>query len=364
MNIGIYNHGKLIIVLLVCMMEWSCKEVYYPDEIISNEKIPVIQGLIVEDGSPEATLSWALGYKEQSTEYINDARVYVTDDEGNSEDLTSVGNGKYNGFTGEIIGTMGRTYTLHVELPDGKTYASKPETIARHPVVDSLYASPVLQTFNTYNSSNEPISEVQEGLSLKADLSGSGDSSLYYRFHTKVVKETMYTVGIGTPGSYSVFGWQSYTIDKSYSSGISVTQGLNQVLKDHDIGFVRYYYDVNLETQNSTAPYTIAWILTCDVYSISQDVYNYYQSIEKQLNSSDQMFAPEPSQIKGNVQCENNPDEKVIGIFEASSKTTAYRAFGWESLTKCYHKDLDYFPPDVTGGSVDRFPPSFWINFQ
>ena len=41
----------------------------------------------------------------------------------------------------------------------------------------------------------------------------------------------------------------------------------------------------------------------------------------KQLTTSGKIFDPISSQLKGNLSCINNPSEKVLGFFEASSVT-------------------------------------------
>jgi hypothetical protein len=63
-----------------------------------------------------------------------------------------------------------------------------------------------------------------------------------------------------------------------------------------------------------------------------------------------------------NIRCLSDPNNKVIGVFEASSLTTIYKAFGWKSLTDYSAIDLPYFPDIIHGGTTAAFPPDFWIN--
>jgi hypothetical protein len=352
-----------VIGLAAVLLGWSCREVYYPDEIYSDRKIPVIQGIILENEVPTVTLSWAIAYKDQVEENISGAYVYVTDNLGNSADLTESYAGTYTSYSSHFTGIRGRIYTLHVELPDGSEYVSNPVLLQENPSIDSLYAEPVVKTVYTYNDRNEPIEQEQQGLFVQADLSADKDSMLYYRFNTRVVKEMVYTVGMGTPGSYSIFLWDVYSLDNTYSVDYTITKNSSQVLREHQIGFMGYFYDASLETETSTAPFTVAWIMTFNVYSISADVYQYYNSIAEQLSSTDQVFAPVPSQVKSNVRCINDPGKLVIGIFEAASRTTIYKAFGWRSMWDYNCRDLESFPDIYYNGSSERFPPDFWIDF-
>ncbi len=113
-----------------------------------------------------------------------------------------------------------------------------------------------------------------------------------------------------------------------------------------------------------TAPVIIGYVVSLKVYAISSDVYNYYQSVGAQLNSNDQMFAPVPSQVKSNMQCITHPDLPVIGIFEATSSRTCYKAFRWIDMNTYQSVELESFPDDIQAGSKLYFPPDFWINFN
>jgi hypothetical protein len=363
MPFSMKKYKTCLIGLSILLAGWSCREVYYPDDLDSSQDIPVIQGMILEHEFPVVTLSWALGYREQNQEFISGAVVTVTDNLGNSVDLYETSFGKYTNYTDDFRGVRGRIYTLDVVLPDGTEYASSPVLLPGTPVIDSLYADPDIKTVFIYNDKNDPIPEDRPGLYIMADLSATTDSTLYFRFNTRVVKQMLYTVGIGTPGSYSVFLWEVYALDNFYSVNYTVPQENRQVLREHDIGFLPYWYDATLEGPNSTAPYTVAWDLTFNVYSISRVVYDYYNSIAKQLNASNQIFAPVPSQVKSNVWCTNFPEKDVIGIFEASSKITVYKAFAWKNLEEYKYQNLTSFPDINQGGSVPRFPPYFWIYF-
>ncbi len=96
----------------------SCREVFYPDDIVSEERIPVIQGNILENQS-RGLLSWAANYEGSSTDHIGGANVWITDDSGNSKKLHGIGSRKVSPEDETYTGTCGREYVLHVEI-DGE----------------------------------------------------------------------------------------------------------------------------------------------------------------------------------------------------------------------------------------------------
>ena len=161
-----------------------------------------------------------------------------------------------------------------------------------------------------------------------------------------------------------MFIWEPVALDYVYTVDLTVKSGNRQVRPEHPIGFLRYFYDPSLGTRRYSAPIIIGWVISFKVYAISRDVYTYYQSVGAQLNSSDQMFAPVPSQVKSNIFCTNNPDQAVIGLFDATSSSTCHKAFRWISMDTYEYVNLESFPSDIKQGSNLNFPPSFWISFN
>jgi len=338
----------------------SCRELFYPEGIESDDRILVIQAHIFDSRNPLVKLTRAIAYEGQTPEYVEDATVYISTDNGYDVQLQYMGAGVYS--TTDIWGQMGITYTLNL-IVDGSMYRSTPQYLSSNPVTDSLYAIPGITESVTYNSNNEPIVSEKEGLQVYSDQQSNESEPCYYRFNTKMVTQMVKTVDIGSTASRSVYIWHVNYLDNSYTVDYSAVQNDRQVLLEHPVGFLWYYYDKNLETETSTAPYTVGWVLTFNVASISADVYEYYNSINRQLSADNQIFAPVASQVKSNIRCIDDPSQRVIGVFEASAVTTVYKAFGWKSRTEIYEKDLDWFPDNIVSGSQEKFPPDFWVFF-
>jgi hypothetical protein len=356
--------GIYIIVPIVAVFGGACEDVYVPKEINSNMKIPVIQGIIIKDKVPVVTLSWALGYESQLLDYISGAHVTVFDNLGDSVNLEETSAGNYTTMSDEFKGVEGRDYTLHVELPNGNLFTSTSELLLKKPVVDSLYAILGSQTVYSYDESKKPFADVEPGLTVMADLSADSDTTHYYRFFTKLVKERVFTVNVNTLLQYTNFLWDTELLDDPYSVNLTVSKNHRQLLRQHHIGFLHYYYDNANENDSTTGTFIVAWVLTCQVFSISRHVYDYYNSVTQQLNANDEIFAPPPAQPSTNISCVNDPKSKSIGVFEAVSVTTVYKAFGWNDLTKFYSMDLSAFPDSLTSGETSKFPPYWWVLFR
>jgi hypothetical protein len=356
------NRYEIIWILVsVISISTSCREVYYPDDISSPQQILVIQGMICEGTVPAVNLSYAMGYYENLVIPVTDATVIVADDHGNQVELSHQSSGSYKPVTDVFKGIRGNIYTLHIYTSDGNEYESASVKIGEKPIIDSVYANPGLREVYNSNPYGEPISETQEGLYILADLSAETDSTVYYRFNTSLLQEITYTLAPNSFNPIMVYEWQCSVLDNLYSVDKSIQNNNRQIVPRHKIGYLQWFYDPSLNTDASTAPYTYAWVLTSKVYTISTGIYNYYHSIEQQLNSNNQMFAPIPSQVKSNIHCINDPGKTVSGVFEASSMSVCYKAFRYDNLKSYRSKTLVEFPEITKSGTKRYLAPDFWI---
>lgn len=351
-----------ILSLLFLLVSAACKEVFYADDIVSEEKIPVIQGIILEGESPEVKITWATNYEGNGISYIRDAVVRITDDLGYDEVLEEAYPGMYLPVNGDYKGIRWRTYTLHVELPSGAVFESTPETIKPSAELDSLYAVPVVRKVYELNPSGGLLERKQEGLEIMAALHRTTDTVCYYRFRTDVLTEITYILNPNSLMPTDVFEWKNKILDNAFDVDYSFGVGTDQVVPKHNPGFVEFVYNTFLSSDASTAPYTYGWVVSMHVYSVSANIYNYYNSIAQQLNGTNLIFAPVPSQVKGNIKCISDAKEKVIGAFEACSEKVFYRAFAWKNDSTYVRKDLSDFPVVQEDGRTLNMPPDFWVN--
>jgi hypothetical protein len=104
----------------------------------------VINGSITNEAGPYQVVISAvfdIESKETLKHPVSAKRVVISDNTGTSEVLSEAAAGIYVTKADGIRGTVGRTYTLQVELPDGRVYESVPDTLLESGRIDSLYAS-------------------------------------------------------------------------------------------------------------------------------------------------------------------------------------------------------------------------------
>ena len=321
----VYKIPEILLVMVIIFT--SCRELYFPDDIRSLEQTPVIRGIICEGSTPVVSITYAMGYYETTEIPVSDATVVVTDNLGNQVELLEESAGSYKPASDEFKGVIGRTYTLHVITSDGNEYESDPVIINERPVIDSIYARLGELEVILYNPDGEPYTDkIHNGFYLFADLSAETNSTVYYRFNTSVIRLFSYLIQPPmAQQASSIYIWERPdVIDDFYSVAFIIENNDRQILPGHEIGYLQW---IDNPPRYAITSSTTPWVLILKVYAISAGVYDYYHSIDQQLNADNQMFAPVPSQVKTNIHCINDPVRTVSGVFEASSMAVSYKAF-------------------------------------
>jgi hypothetical protein len=126
----------LFVIALGLISLTSCQKVIHLDLCSSVPQL-VIQGNIYDQAGPfEVTVSKTVNFDALNIyPAVTNATVNISDDAGNSEELSQGIDGSY--FTSNIQGVPGRTYKLTV-IVDGKTYTAS-STMHEAANIDSTY---------------------------------------------------------------------------------------------------------------------------------------------------------------------------------------------------------------------------------
>lgn len=250
------------LVLLVSMS--ACVKVIDADLEDSERKV-VIRGLITNEPGPyfvkvNRTASF---YGTESFPNIDNATVVLSDDLGNNETLTSIGNGMYSTNTFPQ-GAVGRTYTLTVTA-DGKTYTAQ----------DRLYSVSSLDT-------------------------------LYYEFHTvggTYFEEGnyIYTSLIDPPNEMNYYLFNFYRND-------TLVNEPNQIFALDD-----RFLAQNINDIEGPVVYGSQQWAKVELLSLSPEIYNYYFGLTTLLQNDGGFFSTPPANPSTNI---NNG---ALGLFQASA---------------------------------------------
>ncbi len=328
-----------------------------------------------------------------STEHelpVEDANVYVTDNMENQFIFHKRESGNYASDSLQFTGIPGRTYRLHIITSDNNEYESDPQRLFPEASPDSVYAE----------FGNQEILERSTGLKVNThganvflDIRNQSDSLPRYRFTSNLVIQYSYIIWIvknwNDPAiHFDFYCWQ--TVDANPNIDLTgVNYSLNSasirkqqvcfLVYDFDVYAMKYGLEVNWADTTGTPTvtgfqyYTIHHrILYLNQYTLNNETYLYYKSLNDQLQSEDKLFDPIATQLTGNIKCISDPEKRAIGFFEASSVNNSAYIVDLRNLTNfqpSLKKTPYILPPEHTGCRINRLGsriynvPSFWIFF-
>lgn len=246
-------------------------------EVVELELPPEAPRLVVEaelndtPGPHRVRLSLTADYfSDGPLPPVTDALVIISDLSGQQDTLEQVAEGLY--VTQNLQGIIGHTYTLTIQW-NGNLYQST-GTLLEEAVIDSLAYR--------YFPAN-PIFE--EG---------------YYIFF----------FGRVPPGRTNYFRFKVYENDSLYNDRSDLLIQDDEFLPD-TLENIRFGY-----------PFDPGDTVKIEMYTLNQDMYQYYQELLTLLYNDGGLFSPPPQNPTSNITNLTNPEEPPLGFFQVASLTS------------------------------------------
>ncbi len=307
---------NLIPYLIVILFLVSCvRQVNVPVRTVPPRL--VVEGWMSTDSTPYTIkLSYSGPFtntyqasQDTGKYFITDARVTIADDLGDSTSCNWVGSGNYVSADPNFIGTVGRTYILKIYLSDGKTYLSKPETINPVPPIDSLTL--------VYDSSW--ITDVRPNqYVISVNTHDPAGTRNYYRWTASAYIARKSFGGSCLPTPY----WGPCTGPFS-----CLCHALcDQYVADDDLNILSDQLINGREIIQTAYNIPIYWLgkdfVQVNQYSISENVYLFWEQYEAQTNRTGSILDPLPAPVIGNIYNAIDSTDIALGIFSASAGTS------------------------------------------
>jgi hypothetical protein len=301
---------KTLLMLIFLAVFITCVDPYFP-HLSGYESLLVVDGLITDENAAYLVrISRTKQERDDSTVFVSDATVYITDDEGRQSNLMLDAPGTYKTDSASFTGEAGRSYTLHFETSDGRIYESEPCLMFPVPGIDSIY----------YEKHEEPGNEWKEGIEgilIYLD-SEHGDENQYYRWDFeetwkfKVPNPTKF-IYINETDIYETpdvkeFCWRSHLSDDILIN--SVPFGQSNRIRREPLTFIAPARSDRLE---------MLYSILVKQYSVSEKEYNFWDGLKMVNESGGDIFESQPFAVPGNIHNINNPDEHILGYFQVSS---------------------------------------------
>lgn len=236
------------------------------------------------------------GYESQEAEYIEDAQYTIKLDTLNPNTL----------------------YAVCVEA-DGEIYQSDFQPLMETPDIDDV----------SYRERNGAIF-------LHVSAHNADDASRYYMWAYEEDWEFHAEVDfVHVSGSIPLYNEKTYPLETSGENPYYYCWG-------HQDSHTLYIYSTEELSENQVKDYELFRIEMNDIrisyiyallvkqWSISEEAYEYYRLMKLYTEESSGLFAPMPSDVRGNLTCISNPDKGVRG-FVIASNVKEKRAFVYAS---------------------------------
>lgn len=303
----------LLLFCIICTLS-TCITAYEPEGIIGTENMLVVEGTIIAPYGTFVKLSKSRKITEDSDyTYIKDATVSVIADDGSSvasvdpkiENDTIVP-GEYQ-VKEKLTFSPGVKYAVQIKI-ENKLYQSA--------FVEPLY-SPEIDKVTWQH-------EEATSVDIKVSTHNAADASRYYRWiyqedweirseyvsHFSWSRETG-VVRLSVDGPNNTY----YCWNKATSQSFLLGKADN--LKENRINDQML---VSHKPQNTRFSYLYSMLVKQHV--LSKEAYEYFQNLQKNIDQTGSIFAPQPTDMKGNIACVTNPEEVVIGYINATTETT------------------------------------------
>jgi hypothetical protein len=267
----------------------------------------VVEGMITNQAPPytvrltfTGTAKGARSLKEANP--ASGATVAIKDDAGNETGLVEGNLGEYRTDDPAFTGVVGRSYTLTVRLPDGRTYTSRPEQLTAVPAIEQVYYEV---------SDREGIAE-NAGIYVYVDTKDPAETENYYRWSAYG-----YSFRPST-GECCLFRYEG--CGKCYTQCWMRSDNLAaNLLSDEQINgnTIRRQF-VYFSPIRMRGPH----LIEVSQFSLTKEAYRFWERYEEQRIRTGSILDPLPEPIEGNVFSVRDPNEVALGYFSASSVTT------------------------------------------
>ena len=276
----------------------------------------VVEGLITTDStlytfklSYTGNFTNASASVDSNQNYINDARVVVKDDEGDSALCSLISQGTYQTSDSSFIGIVGRTYTLEIYLSNGKTYVSSPEKINPVPPIDSISVA----YDSTYITDVRPTQ-----LILSANVHDPPSVQNYYRWTASgYIPRKSWGFYCSPPPPFpecnDPYSCNCMALCEQYITMSQVNILSDKLINGNEIIQPVFYSPIYWFGKH---------FIEVKQYSLNQDTYLFWQNYLQQTNQTGGVLDPIPESLVGNIYNANDSSDVALGYFETSAVVT------------------------------------------
>ena len=280
------------------------------------------------------------GISDRSSVREADVRI-IEEVSGESLELFEIFPGEYYSFGGAFQGEVGGSYFLRIVLTDGTTYESSMVRIPEPVQIRSTDARLREETF----VNSDLIEDVVYFEDLYVELENT-DEDHFVIFDNQGFIESLVRYGLcGGFGPDSPDGPAGPSRCWAFRDPIATGVYL---ASNRAVGSISY------EALAGSIPFVARGQYVVDIEAKAMEArsFNFWQQTVDQLEKGDGIFDAPFAPIIGNIRNVDDPEEIVLGYFNAYAKSTATICFDWpaigsfsQALVGCFTLCTDFYAP-------------------
>lgn len=262
----------------------------------------IVDAALSNSPDPQYVKLSLTGDARRPPEPLTGALVWITDNTGNTEYMLDLGDGRYLFRRTQVIPHFGASYSLDIQLPDGKHYQSTAaESMGEQQAVDEISFDIVKDQI--VSSEGIPIDNTNVKIYLNTTLPKESTVA-YLRWaidEVYTIKPTCAPFAIECP-PYCFIYQDVSTANITLVKTTDYTQPrLERVL---------------LQTRNVDYTFMVRHFFNVTQYTMSEAAYQHWKKVQLLTQRTGSLFDPPPALITGNMVNLNDPTEVVYGFFE------------------------------------------------
>jgi hypothetical protein len=337
-----------------------------------------VDGYITDDPGPYVvtlTHAFALESDASQSKPVKGARVVLYSDTGESEDMVEGDEiGTYE-TGGKIRGTIGNSYHITIQMPDGTTLESEPERLNVNGAIKSIHYDFEHRTTtkpwgvvdaDVFNVFVDAETQIQDGeLSyMRWRFTGTYKTETFPQLHKSVLQG--YTFLDPWPCS-------GYVVDPAPGGGIlrqdtTCTCCICWVdqheatprLSDSELVAEGQFRNVKVgEVPITRATFIEKYHVAIEQLAITKNAFEFFKIIRTQKENTTNLFQPPPGRNVGNISKSENADYDVVGLFWAASVTRDAIFISKDEVP--YKLPVDSLPlPCTNYANASTAKPVYW----
>jgi hypothetical protein len=294
---------RQILFVTFILLITGCVSQFIP-KTTEDKDMLVVEGLITDQKGPytlKLSRPFHLGISNVARPLIG-CDVTVSDDLGQTFSFTETAPGTYISDSANFQGAIGRFYTLHVNttaVNNNLNYESIPVELKPVPAIDSIYFEK--RTF-AVGAGGGPS---EEGCQIFLNTHDPDNKCKFYRWEYSETWE--FRLPYPTPNSLC---WLSSNSDVINIKNTSI---IEQDRVDR--------YPLAL-VSNTTDRLREKYSILVNQYSLNEDEYLYWEKLQNISELVGGLYDIIPSEIPSNVFCIDDPNQKVLGYFSVSARSS------------------------------------------